>query len=48
MTSRGSKILRMGVLYSASLASLLAGGHIVHMALNPDLVRHVLVPQCQD
>lgn len=36
--SHGSAILRMGVMYASSLASLLAGAHIVHMTMQPNMV----------
>lgn len=36
--SRGKQLLRMGVLYAASFASLLAGAHLVHLTMQPDMV----------
>ena len=45
--SRGSVVMRMTALYSASLASLLAGAHIVHSVMNPDLVRDIRIPLLQ-
>lgn len=41
MRSRGSQVARLVVLYAASFTSLLAGGHIVHMVLKPDLVSYL-------